>query len=83
MAGLTRGENDSYFHQVKALIDSGHNNPKYEQIWRVLGEMVRYGDIFLNIEAAGKTADIFHVDQFRALNDNDLIKSNRRFLGIV
>lgn len=78
LVGLTRSPGDFYFEQARKIVDAEHYKPAYEQIWRILGEMIRYGEPLLNFSALGKDVDVLsHMPaQF---SDGDLVGSHRRF----
>lgn len=60
LAGLLRLEkNDLYYQGVCEIINTQRFNPAYEQVWRILGEMIRYGEPSLNFKGIGADANIY------------------------
>lgn len=57
--GLLRGEGDFLFQQVIDLIQTNGVFYRYEEVWRILGELIRYGEPFLNYPGIGKSEDVF------------------------
>ena len=76
--GLVRDPSDVYYQQVMRIFKDHHNDKRYEQVWRILGEMLRFGNSFLDKKALGDDCDIFEAmpEQF---TDNDLIGAYRAF----
>lgn len=67
---LLRGKDDFVCKHAIEIITKYADNPEYEQIWRVLGEMIRYGEPLLNHHATA-------IDEFKAFSclESDLLGS--------
>ncbi len=72
-----RGSDDFIGKKIISLIKNHAIDPKYQQIWEILGEMIRYGEPLLDFEGIGEEKDVFkHFSFF----EDDLFGSYYRYL---
>lgn len=79
LAGLIRGEGDPIYQFCLGLIRKHANSDKYEQVFRILGEMVRFGEPFLNYGAQGSDAN--PLESFPNICSDDCLGAYYESLG--
>lgn len=75
---LLRGPNDFIFDAMVKLIRTHANDKRYEQVFRILGEMIRFGEPLLDYAGIGKDQDV--LDAFPQLVEDDYLRYYYAFL---
>ncbi|MCK4608650.1 MAG: NACHT domain-containing protein, partial [Gammaproteobacteria bacterium] len=58
LCGLLQSPSSEYYKQVQDIIRTERYNPRFEQVWKILGELLRYGEPALDFKALGQDEEI-------------------------